>query len=198
MYKIDFYIKYYNNYIIMLQSHSITSFNQVNIIPNSLIVLDIDDTILGFDGIDDKWWIDRIQYYMEKSYDYKTADHMALTDWINYIKVNKPKLLDKINFLEFLDSAYKLGCEVILLTARKECFKELTYQHVKDLDIDIETDKIYFNENKGIELKNILENKYTNYKNIIFIDDNIKNIINVQNTFENVDYNTNLYKIYHF
>ncbi len=188
----------------MIETFSINSFIEVQIKEKALIVLDIDDTILGFDGIDDKWWIDRINYYMGKSYDYKTADSMALTDWINFIKVNKPKLLDKINFLEFIKKSRDLNCEIVLLTARKKCYEEMTLQHVKDLDIDIDSDKIYFNENKGLELKSILNNRYPDFNKVIFIDDNIKNISNVKSFFENLkttsslDYELDLYKIYHY
>ena len=36
--------------------HQITNYDQITILHKSLVILDIDETILKFDGINYEWW----------------------------------------------------------------------------------------------------------------------------------------------
>ncbi len=178
------------NYII------INSFSQIqDVLPNSLIVLDIDETILAFEGIDEKWWISNIQREFDKIKDYEEANSITLNKWVDYIKVNKPFVIDQINFFDFISKAKSINCSIIMLTARRPCFSELTVQHIKEAGIDFDSNLIYYSENKGEELNTIVKSNYPNVTNIIFIDDSVKNILSVQNAFDDQKYLVKLYNM---
>ncbi len=82
-----------------------------------------------------------------------------------------------------------------MLTARRPCFSELTVQHIKEAGIDFDSNLIYYSENKGEELNTIVKSNYPNVTNIIFIDDSVKNILSVQNAFDDKKYLVKLYNM---
>ena len=53
----------------------------------------------------------------------------------------------------------------------------------------------YFNENKGEELNNIIEQYYSDCKDIIIIDDKEKNLTDINKSLDLFKYNLHLYKI---
>ena len=60
--------------------------------------------------------------------------------------------------------------------------------------INIDASKVFYNRDKGSELKNILENIFPNINHIIFIDDIINNLINVKSK---ITLDLELYNIKH-
>ncbi len=80
-----------------------------------------------------------------------------------------------------------------MLTARDELSKELTIKHLKS--VKLEFDEIYFNQNKGDELLNIYNSKYSNIKDIIVIDDIEKNLQDIENKLSCENINLHLYNI---
>lgn len=177
----------------------ISSFNQVELIPRSLLVFDIDETILSFEDIDEGWWKKKFSKHYNQTQDYDLADELSLKEWITYIENIKPQLLDQINFIKLLNLAKETNCEIIILTARKKFLFDATISHLTHCNINIDCESIYFNENKGEELYNIVTQKYPTIKNIIFIDDLISNLVNVQNKFKQCpNYTLRLYNINHY
>jgi hypothetical protein len=155
----------------------ITSYEKINLIKNSLIIFDIDETIIKFDGINPEWWKNKFNYYNSILKDNNIADEMTLKEWINHVHFNKPKLIDKEKFFNIINKAhYEYNCEIIFITARNINLKNITEKHFNECDMVDYIHKIYYDENKGLLLKELLKNKYKNYKNIIFIDDNKRNL----------------------
>lgn len=173
---------------------TITRFEQITIIPSSLVVFDIDETLLKFDGVDQKWWRNKFNKYYTLTKNYELADSMSHNDWIKIVKIAEPELVDnKIH--NFIDLLYENDCKIILLTARNQILKETTNEHIKKLNLNVNKDNIYFNSNKGEELLKIITESYSEIKNIIVVDDLEENLIDIQKKMENTVYNLLLYKI---
>ncbi len=170
----------------------IKKFNQIQIIPGSLVVFDIDDTLIKFDGIDLKWWKNKVKKYMVMTRNEQLAEIMANNDLMKIMEKCEPELVDE-NIYDFINLLSNSGCKIILLTARDELSKELTIKHLKS--VKLEFDEIYFNQNKGDELLNIYNSKYSNIKDIIVIDDIEKNLQDIENKLSCENINLHLYNI---
>lgn len=188
--------KKYIVYYIMIKY--IDTFSKITLpMSNTLIVFDIDETILSFIDINKKWWNDNYERLLP-IYKENTDEQVELL-WIDYVSKNKPILLDEYNFKFFLNSI-RYKCEIILLTARNEKIYELTIKHLNECKLNIHPSRIFFSKNKGKKLQDIVNNIFPNIKNIIFIDDIEENLISVLNVFNKKElskYNLELYKIKH-
>ena len=164
---------------------------------NTLVVLDIDETILSFNEIDNKWWNDTfsklLPIYKENTY------QQAELIWTEHVTKIKPQLLDSENFNKFFYQNIN-NCEIIFLTARNENISELTIKHLKDCNFDIHPSRIFYSRNKGEKLKEIVLNIFPDIQHILFVDDLEENLLNVLSTFNQSElskYNLELYKIKH-
>lgn len=184
------YIKKNQNNLCKMKE--INDYSQIEIILNSLVVFDIDETIIKFPQLGKDWWKNKLNHYNAIYGDHHKAEINALEDWIEHVKINKPEMINKDSFIEFFNSALDNNCKIIFLTARNEKLKDITYEHLLHLDI-INHNKvydIYFNENKGEELEKILSKE--EFNDIIFIDDLEENLKDVSNHLYE-KYNLNLY-----
>ena len=136
---------------------------------NTLVILDIDETIIFFDEINLDWW-----NKMKNTYN----DDYAYNSWVDIITHHKPKLLDKIEFFKLMDRIKQSNSKLILLTARNKKVANLTYQQLIHCEIPIDKQDIYFSEQKGLTTHELMQ-KY-NYDNVIFVDDKIENINDVK------------------
>lgn len=179
--------------------NNISSFSEISRPKsNTLIVLDIDETIITFPTIDKNWWTNTYTLLYPIYYENTQAQIEML--WNEYVSNIQPKVLDSINLFNFLNESKKNNCDIIFLTARYKSMSLQTLNHLKHVNIIIDPSRIFYNKNKGQELKNIVINKFRNVKNIIFVDDLNENLLNVQSVFSNNDlskYNIKLYKIKH-
>jgi hypothetical protein len=169
----------------------ISTFNEIKLKPNSLVVLDIDDTLIYFDNINHNWWKEKFEYYYSYFKDYDNADIETYDIWISHITQVSPKLTDEYVF-KFFDDCLKNNCKIILLTARNKNNKNLTIKQLQECKLLFDEKDIYFDENKGDCLKNLITNVYTNFKSIIFVDDLENNLNDVKNSLTN--YEIELYK----
>lgn len=177
----------------------INSFSNIKLIPNSLVVLDIDETILSFPTLGLDWWHKTYQRNLKMTNNHTRAENISLTEWLEVISDVDPKQLDPYNFEKFLDEVKKLNCELILLTARNNSLMEITKNHLKSCNINVESIDIYYDSNKGKKLLELVDYKYKKIKNIIFVDDLEHNILDVQKAFQfNPYHNLYLYHIFHF
>lgn len=180
--------------------YHINSFSQINSIkPNTLVVLDIDETLITFHQVNTEWW-DNTYNKLLPSYKENTYTHVELI-WTDHVSNNNPILLDKDNLSNFLENIQRKNCELILLTARDKSISSLTVKHLKFCGLDIHKSRIFYNRNKGDELKYIVTTMFPYIQDIIFVDDLEDNLINIQNAFNNNElskYNLKLYKIKHF
>jgi hypothetical protein len=169
-----------------MQYNTIESFSEINInTPHTLILCDIDETILKYDDINDMWWKNTISFHMTKLNSYEDSDQLALEEWVYYIHNNKPTHTDFSGFNDLLNKASCNNNELLLLTARNRNLEYITHDHLEHVGIDISKNKILFTNgySKGDYIKQYID--IFKYNSVIFIDDNIKHLNSVYNTFGN-------------
>jgi len=172
----------------------IKKFNEINVIPNSLIVFDIDDTLIKFDGIDQKWWINKINKHFKITQNDDFADYLAHKDWCDLVSKINPEIVDE-EIHEFIEFVKQKNCEIILLTARNSIMKDITKKHLETVNLYFDENNIYFNGNKGEELFKIVHEKYNYISNIIMIDDIENNLEDIKEKMLNTKFNVYLYNI---
>lgn len=164
----------------------IEQFHQINLDYNSLLVLDIDETIIKYKSIHKTWW--------QESITSENIAHAAmLNKWEHIISTEVPILIDEQGFNDLLAKAEQFNCDVIYITARREHMYESTKHHFELCGLNF--DNVYFSEDKGMKLNEILDKKNKSYSKIIFVDDLKHNLNNVEKTF-NYDKNVKL-ELYH-
>ena len=174
----------------------IKTFSEIDIIPNSLVILDIDETVLSFPQITKNWWKEKISYYYDTTNDIKLADKYALDEWRRIAYSTEPIKLDTVNQLKFIEQIYQNNCELIFLTARNKDLSFITYKHLSHIKID-NRHLVYFDENKGEKFYEIVSTLYNNYENITFVDDLPINLAKIVNAMTKYDLTTKNIKLYH-
>lgn len=141
---------------------TIKNYDEIEILPNSIIMIDIDNTIIKFGKLYKNWW--------------KDNEPNALEGWLKIIKEEKPEILDENEFTKLLNEVKNTNSEIIYITARDEELRELTNKHL--IDCGILTTEIYHAYPKGKKIIEIYKEKSRTkqIQNIIFIDDQYYNI----------------------
>jgi hypothetical protein len=150
---------------------------------DTLVVLDIDETVIEYPGIDKEYWYNLFGCHYHILKDYDLAEKACEYDWTEYIKRSKPSYTDN-DILKFFDKVFESSAEMIYLTARSCNLSSSTVEHFKELNIP-NPDKIYYNaKEKGPKLKMIIDT-YSDLKKskIIFVDDLDKNLVSMKETF---------------
>jgi len=164
----------------------IDTFDKIVIESNTLVLSDIDETILFYDKINQKWWKDKIDYYMNKNKcDSSKATIFALDEWFEHIQKNVPRHTDNIGFRNLLENIKQKNSKLIFITARHPDFKQITEEHFNYLGLNPSDYKVHYlgGYPKGQYIKENINT--SNYNNIIFIDDLDRNITSVEKTFPN-------------
>jgi hypothetical protein len=175
---------------------NISSYNEIEIVPNSLVILDIDETVLTFPQITKHWWKDKISYYFNLTNDKHLAEKYALDEWRSIAYSTDPVQLDIDNQLKLINKIYQHNCELIFLTARNENLSSITYNHLKHINID-NRHLVYFDENKGEKFYEIVTTLYKKYENITFVDDLMINLDKILNAITKYELNGKKIKLYH-
>lgn len=150
---------------------AIRSFKDVPVLSNALYVFDIDDTILSMDKVD---------WYVEEN-------------------AQKPKLLDKKNLNDLIMKVKEAKSNIILLTARNENLKAITRRQLEKAEFQNDLiDCSYFDHKKGKKLAEVVIEEYSHVDHVIFIDDLLPNLVDVQNSFADFGYELHLCLINHF
>jgi hypothetical protein len=170
----------------------IKNYDEIILESNTLIILDIDDTIIKFNSIGKTWWKDMLLYY-ERNNDKITASNLAYDDWKSIIENENPEILDRLLFSELLNQIDILNCKLLLLTARDSDMNELTLQQLNGCGVYINPCDIYYSSSKGKKVKELYD-IYQNHK-IIFVDDILDNVIDVEITMK--EYNIDCYLLEH-
>jgi predicted secreted acid phosphatase len=167
----------------LLYIATITSFFQVEISHKTLVVLDIDETILQFPGIHENWWHKKHKYYSDLigggAYDHKTVNSLVYNDWLSYVTEINPTHTDERGLFNLFERVKESNSHIIFLTARFKDTKELTYSHLKHLGISGIPVHFTSMEPKGDHLNRIIDDKYSHVKNIVFVDDMDHNLHSV-------------------
>jgi len=165
----------------------INTFDMVNeiIIPNTLILSDIDETILFYEDINPKWWKEKNEYYMNIYGDNELSQIQCLDDWFKYIQHNKPLHTDKVGFENMLKKIEETNSTLMFVTARNPKFQKITQEHFDHLYIDNLKYEVHYLAgcSKGDFIKDNID--ISKYDQVIFIDDLVKNIKSVSDIFEN-------------
>lgn len=169
----------------------IVSFKNVIVKPQTLIVFDIDDTIIGYEEFSHTYFTNAIENYKEKYNCDKMALDFALHDWISKVNEGTPCHMDADGFKELERKIKNTNSHYIFMTARNPNYRDITETHLEQ--VGIKNRQVYYlaGANKGEFLKNIYE-KYSDYKEIIFIDDMEKNLHDVGKAFDHK------IELYHF
>ena len=152
----------------------ISNYDEITILNNTLVCIDLDETIIHFPDINQTWWENT-----KKAYNLKndtTSDEMAYRDWLDIIHKNIPKMLDEIQFNNFMERVKNTGSKIVIITARNSKLEELTNKHLNECNINISD--IYYSSKKGDKVNQI---KRLHNGPVIFIDDIIRNINDVKN-----------------
>jgi len=173
--------------------YNISSFDQINIPDNSLILCDIDETVLKYkthsdlslyptEYINSDWWKYKFEYYYDLHLNYDLAECQSYSDWINIINNTHPECTDYIGFGNLLTKLKETNSSIKFITARKSDIEEITINHLNK--INNEKFEIIFCDNtpKGEIIKSD-NHIFEGINHIIFIDDLINNIENVYSHF---------------
>lgn len=162
----------------------IFSFKNINIHPRTLVVFDIDDTVIGYKEFSHTFFTDSIKKYKKKHKCDKMALDFALHDWITKVNQGTPYHMDDDGFNELTQKITNTDSHYIFMTARNSLYKDITESHLEK--VGIQNRQVYYlaGANKGEFLKSIFH-KYSKYKKIIFIDDMEKNLNDIHKAFGN-------------
>ena len=164
----------------------INSYKEIDIIPNSLIVFDIDDTLIKFNELGKTWWnAEMIKNKSLYNGDETKTRNATLKSWIEHIQIYDPVHINKADFDEVLLKALARRCHIIFLTARDPSISHLTELHLNKCGISYNYRDLYHSENKGAALKQILrEERFQPYEHIIVVDDMLHNLVNINDTIK--------------
>lgn len=152
---------------------------------NTLTVLDIDETVLEYAGVNDNYWNTLFSSHYHIFKDYDVAEQETLKEWNKLIKRTVPKHTDK----EGLEMLFKRNGEVsrhkiIFLTARKHEMRGTTELQFKKLGIP-DSMMFFDGDDKGKRLEEIVK-LIPGVNDIIFVDDLEYNIDDVNRSFGNI------------
>lgn len=144
------------------------SFRDVDIPHASLVVLDIDDTVLKFEEMGRQWWANK---------EAEVGRDETMRIWVENAHIFSPVLTEPDEFPTFLQRIFTTQSRLVFLTARSVDLRELTELHLSNCGISIESQHVYFSREKGECLKSIVTTD--GFKHVIFIDDMEHNVENV-------------------
>lgn len=147
----------------------ISTFDEIQITNNMLILCDIDDTVFCYGEQIKKYWESKIH---DPGYQI----------WHSIIERISPKLTDK-NIHKFINNALQMNCKIHFVTHRNKLFTDITHKHLEENNLHhIPVHFLsgcskgdYINQNFDLSL----------YHKIVFIDDSEYNIIDVKNKVNN-------------
>jgi hypothetical protein len=149
----------------------VNSFDDLLIGDNSIVLCDIDETILHYNGINRNWWKERFDYHYENYKNYDMADMKSLEDWKEHIYNTQPSITDNDSFRRMITKVNDTGSELYFVTARDSSMATITEKHFDSLNIDFYKGQIHYvgEMSKGIYIKSNFQ--LTNYNMTLFIDD---------------------------
>lgn len=189
------YIKINKESKFIMESYKkIKSFREVEIEENTLVICDIDDTILKYKityeecyKIMKKDWKNE---YFENDEDKEEFIRKTTLGYFEmYKKIHHKKIdhTDKDGFEDMLEKMDSLS-NLCFLTARSETSNKFTNEQMNILGIDVSKYNIYYTNNtisKGDFILNYVK-EVKDYKNIVFIDDYLTNIESVKEKISEV------------
>jgi len=143
----------------------------------TLLVLDIDETLLWFPKVNREWWIDLLAKLAAK-HPPDRVQALAQEEWLRVVTEENPVQTDVEGFRELNRRVRATNSQLVFLTARLESFSYLTRKHLNYCGVSQDT-VIHYSSSKGATLRAILA-KYPGFKRVVFVDDKVSNIEDVQ------------------
>jgi hypothetical protein len=168
-----------------MRFNNIQSFREIILHAKTLLVFDVDDTILHYGPIDRLWWKAISDRHFVEHGDRLKADMLTYISWQDEISRTDPQHTDHDGIRDLLERAKSLNCKIIFLTARKDTTHDITSLHLTQLGIDHQ--EIYYTNiigNKGELLNSVIETKYPDFHDYIFVDDVEHNLLAVMQHVE--------------
>jgi hypothetical protein len=154
---------------------TIQKFSEIDIQPNTLVLCDIDDTLLHHPVINNSW-VHLISTFFYIKHNNPIESQKQTEEYYNEIVNAIPfQHTDREGFFNMVEKS----TEFAFVTARNVVAKEFTYSNLRSIDVDPEIHKVHFCGNiaKG---EYILRNfDLAKYDHVVFIDDQIGNLENV-------------------
>ena len=173
----------------------------------SLVIFDLDNTImepvqhLG----SDQWFFHRIKHHEKNGLDFKESLERTLHEWYEIQAITKVKLVEK-DIKNLIENLQKDNIAIMGLTTRDVDFSLAALKQLKSLDISLDKSSLHkqniFFEN-GILYKNgilfangmnkghVLDQFFKKIdflpKSVVFIDDKLKHLTEVENFCKKVD-----------
>jgi hypothetical protein len=161
---------------------TIKSFKEIPIQRNTLVLCDIDDTVIVFEKLGKKWWIERFDDYYARNCDFEFSEEAVLKEWIHTIRTMRPVHVDKNGFEDFVERIEKTGSTLVFVTARSQDISDLTTLHLNSAGIYPKTDVHHTNNTpKGDYIATVID--FDDFENVVFIDDMEHNIESVHQVF---------------
>jgi hypothetical protein len=160
----------------------ISSFKDIHLDRNTLVLCDIDDTVILFEKLGKKWWRERFDDYYERNGDFEFSEQALLKEWIHQIHKQNPVHVDEAGFTDFMERIDATGSTIVFVTARTSDLYCLTLHHLKQVGITPKTD-IHYTSNtpKGEYIANVLD--FDDFDHVVFIDDMEHNVNSVERVF---------------
>lgn len=161
----------------------IRSFSEIEILPNTLVVCDIDDTLIHHPFLNGSWMdILRLFFSIETQKKLGRPDNeiatKLLNEYLDEVMISRPiEHTDKSGFFEMVEKADK----VVFLTARSPNSVEFTSRNLWSVGVDTNNHDLHFSymTPKGEYIMNHFFELLITYDHIVFIDDQIYNLDNV-------------------
>ena len=159
----------------------IKTFSELPKIKNGLYVFDIDETLLVFEEVSDVWWKRNYEKIYAETGDYEYASNKMNKIFAEIVKTHKPRPTDIEGFKAIEDNIGDNNNTIVFLTARPQNLEAETYKQIADLPIKYSY-PIYFSSEKGLKMKRLIKtvNADKQFDSVIFVDDKIYNIEDVQ------------------
>lgn len=166
---------------IFIKTHKISMFDQIIVLPNSLVIMDIDQTIITYQLYlnNSDWWNHTYNSYLNTLQNKQLAHDNTLKDIHNHILTNDPIMIDKDGFDLLFKRIQDNQSKLIFLTARDEYLRSTTFKGLQTCQIDVDPNDIHHSMFKGKKIIEIL-NQNLSYSNLVFVDDYSHNIKDVE------------------
>ena len=162
--------------------NKVSTFKDITIKRNTLVLCDIDDTVIVFEKLGKKWWRERFDDYYERTGDFEWSEKAVLKEWIHAIRTMKPVHVDEHGFCDFVERIEQTGSMLVFVTARAQEISDLTTIHLNSAGIYPKTDVHHTNNTpKGEYIANVID--FDDFEYVVFIDDMEHNIQSVQEVF---------------
>lgn len=172
---------------------SITSFFEVQLKSNSLLVLDIDETVMSYPQFNSNWWKAIYLKHYQAVQDCDEANRLTYDEWMEEMHRTTPSHMDEFGLNCLLGKAEELNVQVIFLTARPKDLHPITHKHLRYLNVPHTQEDLYYSSgsDKGTVLESIIREKYGYINDVVFIDDLETNL---QDVMQRCSKNVRAYK----